>query len=845
MLSNLLLQLKLLAAHFRRHRARLLLTLLAIVIGVASVSGILVLNRSAYASFESAVASVAGRAQFEVANGAVGVPVTLLPRIRATPGVYAAAGVVQEFVRVPKLEGRRVALFGVDLAGDSRIWKGLFDLDTFEIEDELELTKDPRAVLLSDKLVREGGYATAATIEVTSPLGKTELTVRGSFRDQRFARVFQGDVALMDTLRAQALFGKQDRFDWIQVEIEPDAELEMVEKALQEAVSGYAQVASPRTRGKRVESMLRSNRWMLTLSSLFAAAVGLFLVAQSMYTSTEQRGTAYATLRCLGATRGQLATHVLLEAAILAVVGSLLGIAAGLAFCKLALGPFGAFLSTTYVQVKPAELVISVNDLIASLAVGIGATLGGSLIPAVAVTSIPPIDALRRSLPKSRPLIPRVSLLGFVLFTLGMALPSMRLPREWFAAQTAQAFAVLVLVLIGAALVTPIALRLTGVLVRPLLIQAFGGVGSWLWNRMAAGGRRTILTIAALAAGFSFATLNGLFIASYRTAVVDYLESSFPADVIVNVGPPMSMLGGPVASLDVMREVEQLPHVLAVSPIRFVEATFAGNSIIVQGIGDHVLRPRFDRQHVNFERGEVVISDTLMERYGLEVGKRFTLDTPTGPIELTVKTVEADYFLDLGSVKLPWSVFNERWREDKANVFLVELDASGDPAELKALIDSRLGDRYDLTVLTRNDTRVAINALIDSTFALMFLCEGLAILVAVIAVTNGVAGALLDRVEQLHILRAVGLTPRGLRTLVLLEGAVVGLVGGAIGVLAGSAGAYRICTASWRTVAGFHMTLVWPVMTLGAGLVAAVLSGILAGYLALRGSMRASPIHGA
>jgi putative ABC transport system permease protein len=394
---------------------------------------------------------------------------------------------------------------------------------------------------------------------------------------------------------------------------------------------------------------------------------------------------------------------------------------------------------------------------------------------------------------------------------------------------------VVVLVLIGAALLTPIALRVAGLLIRPLLVRSWGAVGSWLWSRLAVGGRRTILTIAALAAGFSFATLNGLFIASYRTAVVQYLETSFPADVIVNVGPPMSMLGGPVASLAAMHEIETFPHVVAVSPVRFVEATFAGNSIVVQGIGDDVLRGRFDGR-VDFDRGEVVVSDTLMERYGLPAGKHFTLDTPTGPIDLAVKVVEADYFLDLGSVKLPWSVFSQRWGEDRANVFLVRLDEGADPAELKALIDSRLGDRYDLTVLTRNDTRVAINALIDSTFALMFLCEGLAILVAVLAVMNGLAGALLDRVAQLKILRAVGLTPSGLRRLVLFEGGVVGFVGGVIGLIAGAATAYRLCTVSWRTIAGFHMDLVWPVATLTAGLVAAVLSGAVASYLTLRGS---------
>jgi putative ABC transport system permease protein len=219
--------------------------------------------------------------------------------------------------------------------------------------------KDARGVLISDKLAREGGYTTGASMEVTSPSGLIPLSVRGSFRDQRFARVFQGDVALMDTPRAQALFGKEQRYDWIQVASGPDADLAALETALQGAVQGYAQVTSPRTRGKRVESMLRSNRWMLSLSSLFAAAVGLFLVAQSMYTSTEQRGVEYSTLRCLGATRGQLVSVVLFEAALLGLAGSVVGVAAGLAFCKLALGPFGIFVSTTYIQMKPAELVLS------------------------------------------------------------------------------------------------------------------------------------------------------------------------------------------------------------------------------------------------------------------------------------------------------------------------------------------------------------------------------------------------------------------------------------------------------------------------------------------------------
>jgi putative ABC transport system permease protein len=808
--------------------------LLAITIGVASATGILTLNRSTYRSFARDVASIAGNAQIEIANGGVGVPDSLLPAIRSTPGVRAAVGVIQEFVRIPALEDRRVCLIGVDLIGDSRVWEGLFDLDSFDIPDEMALSDDPKGLLLSATLARQGGYAIGDSIAVTAPNGLVSFTLRGAFSDQRFATVFQGDVGLMDVTRAQALFSKRNVFDWIQVVADPNADLAAVRAELERVVDGRAHVTTPAARGERVEAILRTNRWMLTVSSLFAAAVGLFLVAHGMYTSTEQRAPAYATLRTLGASRGQLSALVLTEATTLAVVGSVLGVAAGVAFCKLALGPFGVFVSTTYAQVKPSDLVVAAPDLIAALAIGIGATLLGALLPARQVRAVRPVNTVGQALAPSPRASKSTTLAGVVVCGLGLALPSLRLPREWFAVQTAQAFMAFVIVMFGAALLAPLIVRASGFFVRPALGLGLGSVGRWLWGRFLAGGQRTTMTIAALAAGFAFATMISVFIGSYRNAVIHYLETSFPADVILNVGRPMSMLGGPVASVDLIPEVLALPGVRAVSPLRFLEGTIDGKSIVVQGISDDLLRHRFDESELDMARGEVVISDTLMERYDLHEGSELTLDSPTGPVRLEVRIVEADYFLDLGSVKVPWSVFAERWQETKANVFLVHLEDGVQPSALKSAIDARIGKRYDLTVLTRNDTRQAINLLIDSTFALMFLCEALAVLVAIIAVMNGVACSLLDRTPQLETLRAVGLAPSGLRRLVVIEGSLIGFLGGAIGIVFGAIATYRLLTASLRVVAGFHLPVVWPLGTLSVGLVAACASGAVAACLALR-----------
>jgi ABC-type lipoprotein release transport system permease subunit len=115
------------AAHFRRHRVRLSFTTTGITIGVASVIAILTINRSTYSSFQSTVAVLAGRAQIEIANGAAGVPEELVTELEIVPGVAAIAGVVQEFVRIPSLNGRQVCLLGVDLLQHSAMWEGEFE----------------------------------------------------------------------------------------------------------------------------------------------------------------------------------------------------------------------------------------------------------------------------------------------------------------------------------------------------------------------------------------------------------------------------------------------------------------------------------------------------------------------------------------------------------------------------------------------------------------------------------------------------------------------------------------------------------------------------------------------
>lgn len=466
-MSRLRLHLLLLRKHFRRHSTRILLTAIGIGVGVATAVAIVTINRSTYHSFASSIERIAGRAEIEITNGKVGVPDSLVNEVEGVLGVEAAAGVVQEFVRVPRLDGRQIAIFGVDLLQRSPIWEDDMYEDGFKIRRELDVVTDARAVLLSDKLMTELGLEDGDKIEVAGPTGRLELNVRGSFHSQRFANIFQNDVGLMDILPAQITFGMEGALDSVSIAVLDGYERDDVVGRLEKIVAGRGELASPAVRGQRIDAMLATNRWLLTLSSIFSLAVALFLIAHSMYTSTEQREPVLATLRCIGAARSDLAIAVLGEAVIVASIGTVVGIAGGVGLCAAAAGPFGMFVTALYEFVAPDQIVILPRDIALAVAIAFGATLAGVAAPMLRASSTAPLRRLARY-NRANEMGPTAAVVGSALLLLGLALPSLRFPREWFLVQTVQGVGALVLLLMGATLLAP---RIVG---------AMGGSLAWI-----------------------------------------------------------------------------------------------------------------------------------------------------------------------------------------------------------------------------------------------------------------------------------------------------------------------------------------------------------------------------
>jgi putative ABC transport system permease protein len=799
---------------------------LGIALGLTSFTGVTAISRSIIHAFDVSVTRGAGAAQLQVSNGTAGVDAQLVDALADLDGVETASGNVQYPVDASALGPRRLTVFGIPMGADDRYRRAQFGDDVLDISDEIAFLSRPESVALPERLLETHGLQIGSSLDVVGPKGIQHLVVRGVLHPRGALRVFGDDVAIMDAEAAQLLFGVRDKFHWVDVVVRPDASVEDVRRRAVEAVGGRGSVESPRGRSARIEAMLGSLRTMLAATGIVAMLVGVFLIYHTINTAVARREGELSTLWALGTPRRQLASYVLIEATVVGLVGSAVGVAAGLAFAALAAGSFGQVISDMYTPVPVSGLRFTAWEIGLALLLGVGCVVLAAAIPCLRVLRPPPefgdAGEERRRLGPGF-----LAAAGLVTFALALLVArATRLPDLGLRLSAIGLFAALVFA--GATLFVPLVVSAVTPVLSRLLRGTAGVLGAWMWEQVRKRAMHTTTTMGSLAAGVAFALGMTTMLGSYRSAFVDWIRQFARADVFVNAGTTISLLGGPTVDLALQSELSRVDGVERVMPWRVLEVEFRGSPVIVQGLDERLIE-RMHGPGLDHERGEVVISDSLAERYAIAEGDTLTLPAPTAPLVVTVKAVRPDYVLDLGSVKVGWELFRRHYDEHAANILLIDARPGTEARELAQRIKGIVAGRYGVSVLSQAELSGLLDELIDQSFALTYWLEGLAILVTILAMVNATSAAIIDRGQDLVTLRALGMTRKRLVRLLMLEAAIVGALGSLLGLVAGGVLGGTLVRTVMPAVAGFRLPIVWPwtahlalfVLSIGAATTAA------------------------
>jgi putative ABC transport system permease protein len=830
--------------------------------GVALMVAIAVVNHTVLASFRRTLELIAGPAQLEITlgSGEVGFSEAVVDAARADPGVEAALGLVRGTVALADGRGEPLQLFGVDLTQEHTLERYRIALSG-DRSDMLEWLADPRSVALTATFAARHGLAVGDRVRLSTRRGLLTATVRGLLVPEGLARAFGGALAVMDLPAAQMVLGKDRQVDQVDLLLRPGAVVEEVQSRLAAALPSTLAVAPPLQRGALYENVLASFQAMLTGLSLLCLVAGVYLIYNTTSTGAVHRALVLASLRLTGAEPARLFRLLMLEAGILGVVGTAIGIPAGLVLGRLLLGAVSTAMGIVFQLTLPVERLTPDPWALARVAVtGILAALFASWFAARRVTALEPLDVLRadpRTLaPRARPA--RLAALWAALVALSAValLLEVRLKSVgWGNAGSTLWWASSIVVAV------PL-VHVSAAMLARVLARWFGPAGQVAAASLLRAPTRAGITVAAIALVLTVAITVASLSQSHRNSVRSYFVDGFLASdlSVSSVATEGGWLESPIPG-SVATEVRMLPGVRRTEMWRVLPGVmFRGERIAVAAGTDGLFDPaRYPRSWYRAGDPEAAarairagrganVSESFADRFGARLGDVVTLDTPTGVLALPIVGVVPDYISNRGTVLLARRLFIDRWRETTVNRIHVFLEPGARPARVRKAILERLGDwfgdRYRMKVQTMDEGVAYLAAKIDQAYAFTAAIQLLVVLVTLAGIFDLLLADLWERRRELALWRVIGADERVVRRSVVIESATLGGLGALLGVAVGVVTTWMWVRVNYRYLLGYYLDLHFAVGTSAWFVALVIVATVAAGWGAARHATRQPILDG-
>ncbi|HEY7605686.1 MAG TPA: FtsX-like permease family protein, partial [Actinomycetes bacterium] len=549
--------------------------------------------------------------------------------------------------------------------------------------------------------------------------------------------------------------------------------------------------------------------------------VGGFLIFNTFTIIVAQRTRELALLRCLGASRRQVMTSVLVESLIVAVIASVVGLGLGVLIAsglKALLSTFlGGDIPTTGVQFQPRTVIVS-------LAVGVIITVLAALMPALKATRVPPVAALQPETAFAPTgFRKRRIVLGVLVTVVGIALLLAGLFRPE-GNRLVNVASGAVVVFFGVAILSPLIARPLARVIGWPFARAFRLPGTLARQNAMRNPRRTASTAAALMIGLALVAFVSIFAASIKASTTKTLEDTVSADYILfnDQFQPFS----PEAA----QRLAQQPELAAVAGMRIGpwKLNGAGKSLFAvdPAAYSQVVKTETTAGSLDdLASGGLAVKDTVAKANGWTVGERVAMEFPrTGVQQIPVKAIYKDNQLN-GDYLLALTDYERNYSDQADSQILVKAAPGVAPADSRAAVDRVMADFPNVTVRDQAQFRDEQARQIDQIINLFYSLLGLAVLIALFGIVNTLGLSIFERIRELGLLRAVGATRRQLRSMIRWEAVIIAVLGAVLGLAVGVFFGWTIVRAlSSQGITEFTL----PVGQLVAFVVAAALAGILA-----------------
>lgn len=823
-------------------KRRLFTTSLAVLLGVAFMSGTFVLTDTLNKTFDDLFADVnegvdayvRGVAAFDSDFGAQRprVDASLVATVEDIDGVAAASGGIQGYTQLIGPDGEAVGDPGAGAPTFGGNWVDVDALEPFEIVDGVAPGADDEVVI--DKASADTtGYVPGDEAQVLTPVGVRDVTVSGVARFGETDSPAGASYVLFTTAAAQELLAEPGQFDSIAVVADEGVGEEEITARIAEVLPAGAEVLTGAEITAEDQSNIKAGLSFFSTFLLVFAAVALFVGSFIIYNTfsivVAQRSREMALLRAIGASRRQVLASVLLEAVIVGVIASVVGLFAGIgvaAGLKALLAGFG-------IDIPAGGIVLLPRTVVVAVLVGLGVSVASAVLPARRASKVAPIAALR-DVAFDRSGSSKLRLVaGVVVTAVGVAAMAAGLVGSAGIASVGLGVAV---VFIGVAVLGPILAGPIARLVGAPLPRLKGMPGTLARENALRNPKRTSATAAALMIGVGLVGFITIFASSTKASIDEVLADTFTGDIVVDSGS----FGFGGLPPELATRLSELPEVDAASGIRFTPAQIDGSVVSLFSADPRAIDRIVDVGVVAGDladlddRGIAVLESEADER-GLAVGDTVpVVFGQTGEQDLQVRAIYTEQQLaGAWFVGLPVIAANVADQVD-LQVY-VKLADGVSIAEARPAIAAVTSQYPTADVLDEQEYIADQSGQIDQLLNLIYVLLALAVLIALMGIANTLALSIFERTRELGLLRAVGMTRRQLRATVRWESVIIALLGTVLGLAIGLFFGWAMVQA--LADEGFTAFVV-PVGQLAVIAVIAALAGVAAAILPARRAAR-------
>jgi putative ABC transport system permease protein len=790
---------------FMQRKLRVLLTGIAIALGVALMAGTYVLTDTINRSFAGI---------FQVANKGHDVVITptqvlgrqtraqtspiteqTLATVRATAGVAEASGSI--FTPAAFLDTHRKRL----TTGGAPAFVGSETPARFESFSAVHgrFPANANEVAIDEATAERSHLAVGGQLIVAGSAQARRYTIVGILKFGGGQSFGGAGAAILTLAESQRVVGEQGRFDQIDVAASPGVTPSELRDRIRAALPSTVDVRTGAEQASKESSDLESNlsflRTFLLVFAYVSLVVGAFIIFNTFSITVAQRTREFGLLRTLGGSRSQVLRSVVYEGLLLGVAGAVLGLLGGIALAPGLDQLFKSFGA----DLPDSGTVIETRTIVVSLIVGISVTVLAGLAPAVRATRVPPLAAMREGVEMSH---------------------RKRLFRRRY------------------------------LVIRPLA-RAIGSLLAWrgITARLARENSirqpgRTLTTAAALTVGLALVTLVAILAAGTKATIDQAVSRSFAGDLIVENSQVSNEAAIPALVAPALRKV---PGVATVTPIAFTVGRLHGSS---SNATITAIDPEsFERAYrVEWKHGSnatllalgtngTIVTEGYASSQHLKVGQAISVLTPTDRrVSLTVRGIAADKARLLGNLTINLSLARSAFGQRDDALDFVSYAKGASNAQVQPAVDRLLAASFPqarsrTAAQFKQDQANQINTLL----ALIYVLLALSVIVSLFGIVNTLILSIYERTRELGMMRAIGTSRRQVRQMIRYESVITALIGGVFGLVIGIVGSIIVTKLA---LSGSGYVQSYPVGTLFILLVVAALAGLLAAQLPARRAAR-------